>query len=122
MGWTMTPTKKETTLPEPKNQWVAIIRIRGTVNVRWDVEDTLKLLRLHKPNHCVVMRLSPSLRGMLMKAQNKVAWGEIDFDTFLRLLRERGRVVGDRRLTDDLVREKSQGRYRSIEDLAKAIW
>ncbi len=118
----MAPVKKKKALPEPKNQWVAIIRVRGTINVRWDVEDTLKLLRLHKPNHCVVMRLSPSLRGMLMKAQHKIAWGEIDFNTFLKLLKERGRVVGGKRISDEIVHNKSNGKFGSVEELARALW
>jgi len=109
-------------LPKPESQWVAIIRVRGRVNVRKDVEYTLKLLRLHKPNHCVVVRYTPSVRGMLIKAQHKIAWGEIDFDTFYLLLRERGRAVGNKTLTDEMVKEKTDGRYNSVYELAEAIW
>ena len=109
-------------LPEPKSQWIAVIRVRGTVNVRRDVDYTLKLLRLHKPNHCIVTRYTPSVRGMLIKAQHKIAWGEIDLDTFYLLLKERGRIVGNKPLTDDVVKEKTGGKYSSIRELAEAIW
>ena len=114
--------KKKGTIPEPNGQWVAIIRVRGTVNTRYDIEHTLKILRLHKPNHCVVRKLDQGLRGMLLKAQHKIAWGEIDFDTFSKLLKERGWIVGGKRLTDEIVREKTNGQYGSIDELARAIW
>lgn len=115
-------TKERGTLPKPENQWIAIVRIRGRVNTRGDVECTLKLLRLHKPNHCIVTRYTPSVRGMLIKAQHKIAWGEIDFETFYQLLKERGRIVGNKPLTDALVREKTSGKYQDIKALAEAIW
>lgn len=118
----MSTNKKSGKLPEPDGRWIAIIRIRGTVNVRKDVEDTLKLLRLHKPNHCVVVQYTPSLKGMLIKAQHKVAWGEIDFDMFHKLLKERGYLVGNRRISDELVKRYSNDKFDNIEKLAKALW
>ena len=33
----------------------AVIRIRGRIGVRRDIADTLKMLRLHKVNHCVIV-------------------------------------------------------------------
>ncbi len=103
-------------------RWIAIIRIRGTVNVRKDVEETLRLLRLHKPHHAVIVPLTGSYKGMLIKAQRMIAWGEITFDVFLELLKKKGRVTGNKKLTDSLVKEYSKGKFSSIEELAKAIW
>lgn len=103
-------------------RWVAVIRIRGTVNVRRDVEDTLRMLRLHKPHHAVIIPLTESYKGMLMKVQKMIAWGEVNFDTFLKLLKNKGRLIGDKKLTDALVRDHSKGRFGSIEDLARSIW
>jgi len=59
---------------------------------------------------------------MLIKAQHKIAWGEIDLDTFYLLLKERGRIVGNKPLTDDVIKEKTGGKYSSIRELAEAIW
>ena len=103
-------------------RWIAVIRIRGTVNVRKDIADTLKMLRLHKPHHAVLIPFTESYKGMLLKAQRLIAWGEIDFDTLVELLKKRGRIVGDRRLSDELIKNYSRGKYNSIEELAKAIW
>ena len=103
-------------------RWVVVVRIRGTVNRPKPVNDTLKLLRLHKPNHAVVIPLNESYKGMLLKVNNTIAWGEISFDTFKELLMKRGRTVGNKRLTDEIVREFSNGEFKSVEDLAKKIW
>ncbi len=103
-------------------RWVAVVRIRGTVNVRRDVEETLKLLRLNKPHHVTIIPLTESYKGMLIKAQRMIAWGEISYDTFLKLLKRKGRLIGDRKLMDQLVKEYSGGKFNSVEELAKAIW
>ncbi|MCR3883747.1 MAG: uL30 family ribosomal protein, partial [Methanothrix sp.] len=42
----------------------AIVRLRGSVNTKPDIKDTLKMLRLHRINHCVVVPESPHYRGM----------------------------------------------------------
>jgi len=103
-------------------RWVAVVRIRGRVNVPRDIEYTLKLLRLHKPNHAVVVPLTESYKGMLLKVMNRVAWGEITFETFLELLKRRGRVIGDKPLTDEIVAKYSNNKWKTVEELAKALW
>ena len=32
----------------------AVVQVRGTVKTRTDIKDTLKMLRLHHINHCVL--------------------------------------------------------------------
>jgi large subunit ribosomal protein L30 len=81
----------------------AIIRIRGQVDCPYEVEHTLKLLRLHKKFHCVLYPASPTLEGMLRKAKDWVTWGEIDRETLIELLRKRGRIPGGKPLTDEYV-------------------
>jgi large subunit ribosomal protein L30 len=82
----------------------AIIRIRGVVDCPYDVEYTLKLLRLHKKFHCTLYPATlPGLKNMLLKVASWATWGEIDRETLILLLRERGRVPGNKRLTDEYV-------------------
>ncbi len=97
----------------------AVIRLRGTIDVRREIKETLRMLRLHRINHCVIVGDSPSYRGMLQKVKDYVAWGEIDAETLALLLRKRGRLKGNIRLTDEYVKEKTG--YKSIEDFAKAV-
>jgi large subunit ribosomal protein L30 len=102
----------------------AIVRLRGTVNVPYDVEYTLRLLRLYKRYHCVLYPATlPGLRGMLDKVKDWVTWGEIDRDTLIELLKARGRIPGGKRLTDEYVDEKlgAFGIKGGIPALADAI-
>jgi len=115
-------TKRRISSIPADGRWVAVVRIRGTVNVRKDVEETLKLLRLHKPHHVVIIPLTESYKGMLIKAQRMIAWGEVTFDTFLKLLKSKGRLIGNKKIRDTLIKKYSKGRFESVESLARAIW
>lgn len=98
----------------------AILRLRGTIDVPPDVEHTMRLLRLHKPSHLVLYPMGTrGLEGMLIKVKDWVTWGEIDCRTLRELLEKRGRSAGNRRLTDDFVRE-SLG-VRDLGELADKI-
>ncbi len=97
---------------------LAVVRIRGTVNVRRPVKDTLKLLRLHKPNHMVLVRDNPSILGMLRKAWTQITWGEINAETLAYVLERRGRKPGNKPFTLNDVKKLG---YESYLDLAKAI-
>ncbi len=97
----------------------AVIRVRGSVNVREEIKDTLKMLRLTRVNHCVVVPETPSYKGMLQKAKDYITWGEISPETMARLLYLRGKLVGGHPISESFVRENTD--YDSIEELAKAI-
>ena len=98
---------------------LAVVRLRGTVNVPREIEDTLRMLRLNRVNHCVIVDDNPHYRGMIQKVKDYVAWGEIDAETLELLLRRRGRLGGGRRLTDEYVRNNTK--YENIGELARAI-
>ncbi len=101
------------------NGLIAVVRLRGQVGVARKIKDTLAMLRLHKRYHCVVIPNTPSYRGMLQVVKDYVAYGEIDAETLAMLLRNRGRLVGNKPLTDEYVREKTG--YNSIDEFAKAV-
>ncbi|MDI9609903.1 MAG: 50S ribosomal protein L30 [Archaeoglobaceae archaeon] len=98
---------------------LAVVRLRGTIDVHGKISETLKLLRLHRRYHCVVIPDTPSYRGMLQVVKDYVAFGEIDQETLALLLRSRGELEGNKRLTDEYVNEKTG--YGSIEEFAKAV-
>lgn len=56
---------------------LAIIRIRGTVNRNGEIRDTLTMLNLNKPNHCVIVEDTPSVKGMIKKVAPLLTWGPI---------------------------------------------
>lgn len=72
---------------------IAIIRIKGPAKVPRDIETTLKLLNLKKPNNCVVRDEAPSLLGMLRKVSRLVTWGEISKPTLEKMQTRRKNKV-----------------------------
>lgn len=97
----------------------AVIRVRGNIHVNPDIKKTLQLLRLTRVNHCVLVEENKVSKGMLQVAKDYVTWGEINKDVLTRLIRSRGRLQGDKPLTDEYV--KSATSYESIDKLAEAI-
>jgi len=96
-----------------------LVQVRGTVNTRGDIKDTLKMLRLHHINHCVLIPDTPAYIGMIHKVKDYIAWGEVKAEVLEELLRNRGRLTGNIRLTDAHIKENSQ--YAGIGEFAYAL-
>jgi len=101
-----------------KRKCLAVIRVRGVSNVFREVKETLKMLHLSRNCHATLVDDRSSYVGMLRKAQSYVTWGEVSLENVVLLLKKRGRVVGNRKLTDEYVKKVG---YESLEDLANAI-
>ncbi|RJS90576.1 50S ribosomal protein L30 [Candidatus Bathyarchaeota archaeon] len=104
---------------EKGQKCLAVVRIRGTVNVRKEVEDTLRMLNLQRNCHATLIDDRPSFLGMLRKAQSFITWGEASKETIALLLKKRGRIVGNRKLTDEYAKKIG---YDSLDALAEAIY
>ncbi|MGA1822111.1 MAG: 50S ribosomal protein L30 [Thermoplasmatota archaeon] len=98
---------------------IAVVRVRGTLNIKPEIRETLKFLRLNRVNHCVVIPDNPVYRGMLQKAKDYVTWGEIEPDVMSKLLSERGRLDGDEELTDAYIKRNSD--FKNAKEMAEAI-
>ncbi len=97
----------------------AVIRVRGTVNVRGDIKDTLKMLRLNRANHCVILPAEPSIEGMLRKVKDYVTWGEMKPDVLAKLILKRGRLESGKKITDAYVKKNTE--FKSLIAFSKAI-
>ena len=95
------------------------VRVRGAPGMKREILDTIKMLRMHKVNHGVLLWGEKSAIGMLTKCKDYIAYGEIDEKTLVRLLRVRGRIEGNTQLTDEHV--KNLTKYENIKELAKAL-
>ena len=73
-----------------KNKLIAIVRVRGRVKVRDKTQETLDRLNLKKPNNCVVVRATDSYIGMINKANDYIAYGEVDNAILDKILKKRG--------------------------------
>ncbi|AEH06764.1 50S ribosomal protein L30 [Methanothermococcus okinawensis] len=96
----------------------AVVRVRGSVGVRGDIADTLKMLRLHRVNHCVIVPNTETYKGMINKVKDYITYGEIDKDTLVKLILKRGRLPGNKRLNEEKVKELMD---LSVEELAEKI-
>jgi large subunit ribosomal protein L30 len=103
---------------EEKRRCLAVIRVRGVSDVFREIKETLRMLHLTRNCHATLIDDRPSYLGMLHKAKNYVTWGEIFKESVVLLLRERGRIVGNKKLTDEYIREVG---YKSLDDLAEAV-
>jgi large subunit ribosomal protein L30 len=63
------------------------------------------MLRLTRKFHAVIYPDSESLRGMLQVVKDWVAWGEIDRETLKELIVRRGRLIGNKRLTEEALKQ-----------------
>ncbi|HVC58454.1 MAG TPA: uL30 family ribosomal protein [Candidatus Acidoferrales bacterium] len=69
-----------------KDKVVAVVRIRGRVNVRGDITETLERLHLKRVSNCAIIRITPSYDGMLKKCNDYVAFGEVNEEILGKLL------------------------------------
>jgi len=100
---------------------IAVIRVRGTTGVKGEVADTMKMLRLNRINHAVILEdENPSYQGMLQKAKDYITWGEIKEDTLAKVISKRGRLPGGAKLTEEYL--KGNTSHKNIEELTKAVF
>ena len=69
---------------------IAVVLVRGLVNVTQTVKDTLAMLKLTRKNTCVVVESNPVMMGMIKKAKDYITWGEISEETYKELVAKRG--------------------------------
>lgn len=95
---------------------VVVIRVRGRAGVNRRIEDTMRLLKIYNKYHCVIIDYNKTSFGMLKKIKDYVTWGEIDKGTLTRLLNERGRLPGNKKLNDAYVKEKIKTDIQNFAD------
>lgn len=73
---------------------IAVIRIAGRVKQKAEIVNTLDRLRLRKKYTCVLInQKNKGLMGMIKKVKNSVAYGEINKETLMKLLKSRGKTT-----------------------------
>ncbi len=77
------------------------------------------MLNLKRNNYAILIDNRPSFLGMLKTAQNFVTWGEVSKEIIAELLKKRGRLVGNKKLTDEYVQKLG---FKSLDELAEAIF
>lgn len=83
-----------------KKQIYAVVRLRGSININKKVKTSLNMLNLKRVNHCILIPKNKENNGILKKIKSFITYGEISNETLEKLIRKRGRKVGDKRLKD----------------------
>jgi len=97
----------------------AVVRIRGGIRTNNDIRDTLAMLRLTRQNHLVFIPENPVMKGMLQKVKDYVTWGQTDTDTVAMVIGFRGRLVGNKPVTDEYIKANSS--YANAREFADAV-
>jgi len=103
---------------EQQRRCLAVVRVHGVSDIFREIKETMKMLHLERNCHAALVDNGPAYLGMLRKAQNYLTWGEISKETLVLLLKKRGRLVGDRKLTDEYAQQVG---HKSLDELAEAI-
>ncbi|MFX1562000.1 MAG: 50S ribosomal protein L30 [Promethearchaeota archaeon] len=98
---------------------IAVVRVRSVIGQRKDIKETVRLLNLTRVHHAIIIDNRQTNIGMLQKVKDTITWGEIDSPTLARLLRKRGRLEGNRHLTDEYIAKNAN--LKTIDELAKAL-
>jgi large subunit ribosomal protein L30 len=104
---------------DEKRKCLVAVRIRGMSDISTEIKDTLTMLRLTRNCHATLLDNRPSYNGMLKKSKDCLTWGEVSKENIALLLKKRGRLVGDKKITDDYAEALG---YKSLDDLAEAIY
>jgi len=107
-------------LAEEKGRCLALIRIRGSVGIRKEYEYVFKLIHLTRKNHVTLLEETKSNLGMIRKIKDYSTWGEVTLETLFLLLEKKGKLRGNKKLTNDYV--KNELGFSSIAELAQAIY
>lgn len=85
----------------------AVVRVRGVRSISPRINKTLELLKLERPNHCVVVEDTPQNLGMLKHAKDYVTYGPVAEETLLSMLKKRGTKEG-KHLKDEDVKKATK--------------
>lgn len=99
---------------------LVVVRVRGTVNMNREVLNTLNKLKLLRVNSSTLVRLTPPVEGMLKTAKDYLMWGRINKGLLRLLLLKKGRLPGNRRLSDESISKFTK--CRSLDEFVESIW
>ncbi len=90
----MSEKAEESKKSESSEGKLAVIRVRGPVRVKKEINHTIELLGLYRKNFCVLVDKKDI--GMIKKIKDYVTYGEIDKETEDMLVEKRGEKTKDK--------------------------
>jgi large subunit ribosomal protein L30 len=103
-----------------ESKCLVVVRIRGSTGMTPERVEILRQLHLTRKNHATLFSSSPSVVGTLQRVKDYITWGEVNLETVELLLRERGMLEGNQKLTEEKV--KQHLKYASLAELASDLY
>ena len=98
----------------------AVVRVRGKVGVKGEIEETMRRLMLTRVNHAVVVPETPEYEGMIKKAKDYVTWGEISEEVLKEMILKRGEFRGGGKVTkEELEKRVGESFDKFVEEVVK---
>lgn len=104
---------------EQQRKCIAVVRVRGIISASKHVRETLQMLHLTGNNYAILIDNRPSFLGMVNTVQSFITWGEASKEIVKVLIKERGRLAGNKPLTDEYAQKLG---YKSLDELAEAVF
>ena len=101
---------------ENKSSVIAVVRVRGDVGLNPNVIKTFELLRLYRKNYCAVIKSNANSIAMIQRIKDFATFGELGKETFVKLLQSRGRIAGEKQLTETFLKEKTKFGFKEFAD------
>ena len=98
---------------------IVAVKVRGEVSAQREARETSALLGITHTNHAVIIDSRPAYLGMLQRAQSYVTWGEATQETVTAMLKQRAKIGGGKKLTDEYAQKLG---FKGIDDLAEAVY
>jgi large subunit ribosomal protein L30 len=93
---------------------IAVVRVRGTVNIKPDIRKTLENLMLFKPNTMAVV--SDSQKKMVEKAKDYVTFGFIDEKALAMVLEKRGYTEEGKKVDLEYLKSKNISSFAELSN------
>ena len=77
---------------------ILVIRISGLVGVPPEIKETLHRIRLRRKYSAVLLPPTSENFKLLMRIRNYVAYGEANKETLIKLIKERGKSLSNKRI------------------------
>lgn len=88
---------------------LAIVRLKGQQGIKNDMKDVLNMLKLTRPNHCVLLKDTPENRATISKINNFIAWGVINDAVLKKLVAKRGEFNADAKDVEVVLKKLKDG-------------
>jgi len=94
----------------------AVIRVRGSIRLKKEMNDTIKMLRLFRVNHMVLVPENNQSKKMVEKVKSYVTFGEINKEILEKVLGKRGLITGNKKISIEVLKEMKMNSFSELTE------